>query len=185
MLGERVLAAVTARNGLKGWSWPLAVVAAGYLGGLGYAAAQPSAPANQPLASWLAAHGLTDGLAGKRRQAYSTTVDSGGRVLVSGVTMDGHGTSCRTSGRPTTRTTPGRGTTPVSASFADGPLPLPGAWPAALRTFGLPERVYRYYGYTIGVWDTNLPQVPATVTCTGCAAGPPRAGPAPRRPAAG
>jgi hypothetical protein len=156
MLGERVLAAVTSRNGLKGWSWPaLAVVAAGYLGGLVYAAAQPSAPpANQPLASWLAAHGLTDGLAGYW-QAYSTTVDSGGRVLVSGVTMDGHGHLVPYQWE-TDDSDYARSRHDANFVVADGPLPLPGAWPAALRTFGRPQRVYRYDGYTIGVWDTNL-----------------------------
>ena len=159
VLGERVLATVTEATGikgLKGWSWPvLAVVAAGYLGGLAYAAAQPSAPPdNQPLASWLAAHGLTDGLAGYW-QASSTTVDSGGRVLVSAVTVDGNGHLMPYQWE-TDDSDYARSRHDANFVVADGPLPLPGAWPAALRTFGRPQRVYRYDGYTIGVWDTNL-----------------------------
>ncbi|HEY6314098.1 MAG TPA: hypothetical protein VIY52_25330 [Streptosporangiaceae bacterium] len=159
VLGERVLAMVTEAKGikgLKGWSWPvLAVVAAGYLGGLAYAAAQPAAPpAHQPLASFLAAHGLTDGLAGYW-QASSTTVDSGGRVLVSGVAVDGHGHLVPYQWE-TDDSDYARSRHHANFVVADGPLPLSGAWPAALRTFGRPQRVYRYDGYTIGVWDTNL-----------------------------
>jgi hypothetical protein len=159
MLGERVLAAVTAargKTGIKGWLRPaLAVVAATYLGALAYGAAQPAVPPeNQSLASWLVAHRLTDGLAGYW-QASSTTVDSGGRVLVSGVVVDGHGDLV-----PYEWETDNSGYNPSlhDANFvvADGPLPLPGAWPAALRTFGRPQRVYRYDGYTIAVWDGNL-----------------------------
>jgi hypothetical protein len=160
MLGERVLAAVTAPKGLKdlkGWSWPaLALVAAGYLGALAYGAAQPAVPPDsQPLASWLVAHGLTDGLAGYW-QASSTTVDSGGRVLVSAVVVGRNGYLV-----PYEWETDNSDYSPSrhDATFvvADGgPLPLTGAWSAALRTFGRPQRVYRYDGYTIGVWDTNL-----------------------------
>ena len=155
MFGERVLAVVLAATRRKSWALlALAVVAAGYLGALAYDAAQPSAaPANQPLASWLVAHGLTDGLAGYW-QASSTTVDSGGRVLVSGVTLGGG------------RLVPYQWETDDSqynpslhdANFvvAGGLLPLPDARSAALRTFGPPRRVYRYDGYLIMVWPTNL-----------------------------
>jgi hypothetical protein len=131
------------------------VVAAGYLGALVYGAAQPAAPPeNQPLASWLVGHGLTDGLAGYW-QASSTTVDSGGRVLVSGVTLGGHGDLV-----PYQWETDDSGYNP-SRHYANfvvtgGPLPLSGAWSAAVRTFGHPQRVYRYVGYTVMVWDTNL-----------------------------
>jgi len=155
MFGESVLTAVLAATRAKSWAlFALAVVAAGYLGALAYDAAQPSAPpANQPLASWLVAHRLTDGLAGYW-QASSTTVDSGGRVLVSGVTL-GRG-----------RLVPYQWETDDSeydpslhyANFVvtGGPLTLSGARSAALRTFGRPQQVYRYDGYTIMVWDTNL-----------------------------
>jgi hypothetical protein len=156
MFGERVLAVVLAAVRTKSWALlALAVVASGYLGALAYDVAQPSVPpANQPLASWLVAHGLTDGLAGYW-QASSTTVDSGGRVLVSGVTMGGGG-----------RLVPYEWETDDSeynpslhyANFvvAGGLLPLPDARSAALRTFGPPQRVYRYDGYLVMVWNTNL-----------------------------
>ena len=131
------------------------VVAAGYLGTLAYGAAQPPAPpANQPLASWLVAHGLTDGLAGYW-EANSTTLASGGRVQVSGVTVAPDGElvpyeweTDDTDYNPSLR----------DATFvvAGGPAPLPWVQSAALRTFGRPERIYRYDGYTIMVWDTNL-----------------------------
>jgi hypothetical protein len=155
MFGERALAAVLAAARTKSWALlALAVIAVGYLGSVAYGMVQPSAPAeNQPLASWLVAHGFTDGLAGYW-EASSTTVDSGGRVLVNGVTL-GQG-----------RLVPYQWETDDSeynpslhyANFVvtGGPLPLSGVRPAALRTFGAPQRVYRYDGYTIMVWDTNL-----------------------------
>jgi len=131
------------------------VIAAGYLGTLAYGAAQPPAPpANQPLASWLVAHGLTDGLAGYW-EANSTTLASGGRVQVSGVTVAPDGElvpyeweTDDTDYNPSLR----------DATFvvAGGPAPLPWVQSAALRTFGRPERIYRYDGYTVMVWDTNL-----------------------------
>ena len=131
------------------------VVAAGYLGTLVYGAAQPPAPpANQPLASWLVAHGLTDGLAGYW-EANSTTLASGGRVQVSGVTVAPDGKLV-----PYEWETDDTDYNPSlqDATFvvAGGPAPLPWVQSAALRTFGRPERVYRHDGYTIMVWDTNL-----------------------------
>jgi hypothetical protein len=155
MFGERVLAVVLAATRTKSWTLlALVVVAGGYLGALAYDVAQPSAPpANQPLASWLVAHGLTDGLA-DYWQASSTTVDSGGRVLVSAVTL-GQG-----------RLVPYQWETDDSdynpslhyANFVviGGPLPLSGVRPAAQRAFGPPQQVYRYDGYIIMVWRTNL-----------------------------
>ena len=89
VLAEPLLALVQAAGRAKIWLLlpAFGVVAAGYLGTLAYGAAQPPAPpANQPLASWLAAHGLTNGLAGYW-EANSTTLASGGRVRVSGVTV--------------------------------------------------------------------------------------------------
>lgn len=127
LFGERALAAVTTAK--RWFRLALAVVAAGYLGALVYGAVQPAAPPeNQPLASWLVAHGLTDGLAGYW-QASSTTVDSGGRVLVSGVTLGGHGDLV-----PYQWETDDSGYNP-SRHYANfvvtgGPLPLSGAWSA-------------------------------------------------------
>jgi hypothetical protein len=154
--GPRHRAGPQARRA-TGWLGPvLAVLAAGYLGTLAYGAAQPSAPpaTNQPLASWLVAHGLTDGLAGYW-QANSTTLASGGRVQVSGVTVAPDGRLV-----PYEWETDDAGYDPSrhDATFmvADGPAQLPWAQSAALRTFGRPARIYSYDGYTITVWDTNL-----------------------------
>ncbi len=151
-LGEPVLAAVRARR----WFRPaLAVLAAGYLAGLGYGAVQPSAlPADQPLAAWLAAHRLGDGLAGYW-QANSTTLDSGQRVLVSAVTQDDHGRLV-----PYQWETDDADYDPARhyADFvvAGGPAGLPGIQAAAIRTFGAPLRAYHADGYTILVWKANL-----------------------------
>jgi len=156
VLAEPLLQLAQEAGRAKRWLLPvLAVVAVGYLGTLAYGAAQPSAPqTNQPLAGWLVAHGLTDGLAGYW-QANSTTLASGGRVQVSGVTVAPDGElvpyewhADDTGYNPSLR----------DATFmvADGPAQLAWAQPAALRTFGPPQRIYSYDGYTIMVWDTNL-----------------------------
>jgi hypothetical protein len=156
MLAEPLLHLIQAARRGRRWLLPtFGVVAAGYLGTLAYSAAQPPVlPANQPLADWLVAHGLTDGLAGYW-QADSTTLASGDRVQVSGVTQARNGKLV-----PYEWETDDAGYDPSlrDATFmvAGGPAQLPRAWAAALRTFGRPERVYRYDGYTIMVWDTNL-----------------------------
>ena len=140
----------------KGWVAPvLAVLAAGYLATLGFDAAQASVPAeNEPLASWLVAHRLTDGLA-TYWQANSTTVDSHGQVRLSAVVQN-----------PRDRLVPyewesdGAYYDPALhyANFvvADGPSALPGMPLSAELTFGRPQRTYHTDGYTILVWDTNL-----------------------------
>ena len=139
----------------KGWFVPvLAVLTAGYLATLGYGAAQASVPAdNEPLATWLVAHQLSGGLAGYW-QANSTTLDSGGRVLVSAVFPGADGKLA-----PYQWETDDANYDPARhyANFvvADGPNGLPGMGPAVL-TFGHPARVYHADGYTIMVWNTNL-----------------------------
>lgn len=158
VLAGRVLGEPAGKVALAAKSWflpALTVVTAGYLAALAYGAAQPSPPAaNQPLADWLVAHGFTDGLAGYW-QANSTTLDSGGRVHVSAVTLTGRGYLT-----PYQWETDDAGYNPSlhDATFvvADGPAPLPYAQWAASRTFGPPQRIYHYDGYTIMVWDTNL-----------------------------
>jgi len=153
MLGERTLGALRA--------WPgalrptLAVVMAGYLGGLAYSAAQtPAPPVNEPLVAWLTGHGFRDGLAGYW-ESNSTTVASGDRVLVSAVTRTADG-----------ELTPYQWETNELdfdpslhyANFlvAGGPSPLKDAQASAVKTFGPPQRVYHFDGYTVLVWDTNL-----------------------------
>ena len=156
VLAEPLLNLVQAARRARHWLLlAFGVVAAGYLGTLAYGAAQsPAPPAYQPLAKWLAAHGLTDGLAGYW-QANSTTLASGGRVRVSGVTQAPDGELV-----PYEWETDDTGYDPSlhDANFvvADGPAAPPWAQSAALRTFGPPRRTYRYRGYMIMVWDTNL-----------------------------
>jgi hypothetical protein len=152
-LGDRFLAAERAA---RGWLRPaLALVVAGYLAALGYCAAQPSvSPANQPLAAWLAAHRLGDGLAGYW-QANSITLDSRGRVTVSAVTLAGNGGLA-----PYQWETDDSDYDPSlhDATFvvAGGLHPLIGAQAAAVHAFGPPRRVYHADGYTILVWNSNL-----------------------------
>ena len=156
VLAEPLLDMAQAARRAKRWLRPaLAVVAVGYLGTLAYGAAQPPAPlTNLPLAGWLVAHGFTDGLAAYW-QAGSTTLASGGRVHVSGVTVAPDGQFV-----PYEWETDDAGYNPSlrDATFlvADGPDQLAWEQPTAVRTFGRPERIYRYDGYTIMVWDTNL-----------------------------
>jgi hypothetical protein len=156
VLAEPLLKLAQATRTARRWLLPaLAVIAAGYLGTLAYGAVQPPAPpTNQPLASWLVAHGLTDGLAGYW-QANSTALASGGRVQVSGVTLAPGGQFV-----PYEWETDDAGYDPArhDATFivADGPAQLRWVPSAALRTFGPPQRIYSYDGYTIMVWDANL-----------------------------
>ena len=156
VLAEPLLNLVQAARRARHWLLPaIGVVAAGYLGTLAYGAAQsPAPPAYQPLANWLVAHGLTDGLAGYW-QANSTTLASGGRVRVSGVTKapDGELVPYEWETDDT-----GYRASLHDANFvvADGPAAPSWAQSAALRTFGPPRRTYRYRGYLIMVWDANL-----------------------------
>ena len=156
VLAEPLLAKAYAARRAKSWLGPvLAVLAVGYLGTLAYGAAQPSAPpVNQPLADWLVTHGFTDGLA-SYWQANSTTLASDGRVRVSGVTV-GPGDEFVPYEWETDDAAYDPSRYDANFLVADGPGQLAGARPAALRTFGPPQRVYSYDGYTIMVWDTNL-----------------------------
>lgn len=139
-------------RGTKRWLLPvLAAVAAGYLGALGYGAAQPSAPpASQPLAAWLVAHRLTDGLAGYW-QANSTTLASGGRVLVSAVAVAGDGYVV-----PYQWESDDASYDPARHDATFVVTAGPAVLPRALHAFGRPLRTYRYDGYAILVWGTNL-----------------------------
>jgi hypothetical protein len=149
---------VPGRGWLRRWLLRPALVlaAAGYLAALAYGAAQPPVPpANQQLADWLPAHGLTDGLAGYW-EANSTTLDSGGRVTVSAVAWTLHdGLGPYLWEADASHYDPSR----RYANFlvAGGTAPLPAAqavtWAAG---FGPPKTVYHVAGYVIMVWDTNL-----------------------------
>jgi hypothetical protein len=133
----------------------LAVITAGYLGALGYGAAQDPVPAaNEPLAAWLTAHGLTGGLA-SYWQSNSTALDSHGRLLVSAVTLGGNSRLV-----PYLWETDDANYNPSLhyANFvvADGFGAVPGLQTAVVLTFGQPERTYHADGYTIMVWNRNL-----------------------------
>jgi hypothetical protein len=160
-LGGPILAAVA--SGACRWLRAVAatlavVVAAGYLGGLAYAATRPSIPSsNQSLASWLAAHDLTDGLAAYW-EADSITLDTGGKVTVGSVLIDRYG-----------KLIPYKWETDISeydpklhdARFvvAGGPasvLPIAGLAHAAIHTFGRPSHVYQVGTYTVLVWNHNI-----------------------------
>jgi hypothetical protein len=132
----------------------LAVAAAGYVLALIYGAAQdPASPANEPLAAWLSGHGLRDGLAAYW-QANSTTLDSGGRVLVSFAGLNGGGLAAASWETRQQDYDPRQ----HDATFvvAGGPKGMPGMQAAAERTFGPPLQVYHADGYIVLVWDTNL-----------------------------
>src|SRR5690348_5535377 len=135
----------------------LAVVAAGYLAALGYGAAQPAVPAmNEPLATWLASHGYTHGLAGYW-QAGSTTLDAGARVSLSSV---GHGRGGRVvPGHWETSTLlydPSRQHADFVVVKDSGTYSTRWLRAAAERTFGPPQQTYVVGPYTIMTWHANL-----------------------------
>jgi len=153
VLGDRI---ATWTSAAKRWLVPvLCVLAAGYLATLGFGAAQAPVPAqSQPLAGWLAAHGLTRGLA-SYWQANSTTVASGGRVVVSAVVPDASGHL-----EPYLWESDLANYDPAR-HYADFVVAAgPGAWPDmqlyAQLTLGRPARSYQVDGYTILVWNTNV-----------------------------
>ncbi len=153
VLGDRIPVWIRAA---RAWLVPvLAVLVAGYLAALGYGAAQVSvSAANEPLASWLVAHRLTDGLA-TYWQANSTTVDSHRQVLLSAVVQNSSDRLV-----PYLWETDDANYDPALhyANFvvADGPSALPGMQLSAELTFGRPHRIYHADGYTILVWNANL-----------------------------
>ena len=153
VLGDRLAAWTRAA---RYWLAPvLAVLGAGYLAALGFAAAQPARPGpNEPLAAWLTAHGLTDGLA-TYWQANSTNVDSHGGIILGAVVQD-----VRDRLVPYLWETDEANYDPARhyATFvvADGPSALPGMKLSAELTFGRPVRTYQADGYTILVWNKNL-----------------------------
>jgi hypothetical protein len=132
----------------------LAAVLAGYLAALGWAAAQPKQQAEtQQLADWLVAHHLTGGLA-KYWGAASTTLSSGGQVVVA-PTSD-------LAKLPYTWVAKASWYDPA-ASRATFVVAVPGSGNAyafseagVRRTFGQPAREYRVGQYIIMVWDKNL-----------------------------
>jgi hypothetical protein len=148
------------RSGARGWAgFAFALVLAAYGVALGYSAARPPAAGPEAvLADWLAAHGLRYGLGGA--SANIVTADSGGRAAVATVTVSKgrvrpllyqssaaaydpglHRATFVVTGVPAAR--PGAAAESISAA-------------AVRATFGPPARVYRFDGFTVGVWDVNL-----------------------------
>jgi hypothetical protein len=155
-LGDRLLGERVPGQRAKAWFAPaLAVGAAGYLAAFGYGAAQASVPpANEPLATWLVTHRLSDGLAGYWL-ASSTTLDSGRRVLVSAVVVssDGQLAPSRWESDEANYDPSRYDANFVVTAGLDSP---PGIPQAAVLSFGHPVRTYHTDGYTIMVWNTNL-----------------------------
>ena len=134
----------------------LAVALACYTAFLGFDVAQPQLPAHdQALANWLVAHGFKTGLS-TYFESNITTLDSGGRVHLLGVSWG------------TKKSVPRIYQSDVSwydpklhyANFivntgADKPQAIiPSAdW---LNAFGPPAKTYQYGPYTIMVWNKNL-----------------------------
>jgi hypothetical protein len=150
MLADRVLA-------IRGASVVLLVLLAGYLGGLGYVLAQPSAPpANQQLTSWLAAHRLRSGLAGYW-QANVVTLASHERIRLRQITAAGARVVPYQWESSSSWYNPRQG----SANFlvlTPGTTEYPGfgADAAVLATFGRPARSYHVGSYEVLVWHKNL-----------------------------
>jgi hypothetical protein len=124
------------------------LVAGAYGVAFGYSAGRPAAGGRgSVLARWLVAHGLRYGLAGVA--ANVTTVDSGGRVVLAATAVRA-----------------GRVGALLYQSEADAYNPrrhyanflvtedVPAA--AVRATFGRPALVYRFDGYTVGIWNVNL-----------------------------
>jgi hypothetical protein len=114
----------------------------------------PVAAENMPLAGWLTSHGYTEGLAAYW-QASSTTVDSGGKVLVAPVTDQGTAVYAWEADAawydPGTR----RADFVVAMENPDGPLGGI-AVSAGQEFFGRPAHTYRVDGYVIMVYRYNL-----------------------------
>jgi hypothetical protein len=133
----------------------LGVVLACYLAALGYNAAQPSQPAGgQALAGWLAAHGLKQGLAGYW-QANSTTLASGGRIVlapVSGGGADAYAWESKESWYD-----PAVWYANFVVTVSQPPQEARYAQPSVVRhVFGRPAHTYHFQQYTIMVWNKNL-----------------------------
>jgi hypothetical protein len=155
-LGDRLARALRgrARMGLAPALLAGALLA-GYGASLGYAAAQPSAPAaNTELAAFLKAHHLTHGLSGYW-QSSVVTVGSDGAVTIRALypqtlrpdLWEAKGSWYdRASQRATflvTQSTPG---------FFNHWQPSP----AAVAAYGRPAHTYHFGPYTIYVWNKNL-----------------------------
>jgi hypothetical protein len=133
-----------------------AVVLACYAAALGFAVAQPAAPArNQALADWLVAHHLYTGL-GVYTEDNVTTLDGRGRLLLITASWE------PTGARPRAYQSEASWADPrlhyanfVVNTSVDGPRSdIP--YRDVLAAFGRPARTYRYGAFVIMVWPKNL-----------------------------
>jgi len=143
---------------LRGARWRTGLAAAlavGYLVGLGYAAAQPSAPpANERLAAFLAAHHLTDGLGGYW-QSSIVTVESDGAVTVRAVwpdTLHPYPWEAKASWYDPRSDRATFLVTDSQPGFFNYWRPSPGP----LAAYGPPAHTYHVGPYTVLVWNRNL-----------------------------
>jgi hypothetical protein len=140
----------------RNWVVPaLSAVLATYLASLGFASVQPKAPpANQQLATWLAARNLTYGISGYW-QSSIVTVETGGKVTIRAVdpgTLQRDWWESKHSWYDPS----------VQAATFLVTQDQPGFYnywepdPAALAAFGPPLSTYQVGPYTVYVWDKNL-----------------------------
>ena len=120
---------------------------------LGFAAARPQArPANASLVAFLARHDLRQGL-GPYWEASSTTLDSGGEIVMGSVTAGPDGRLAPWRWLEDLRPfDPARHAATFFVTRAGESLTAA----RAVATFGRPALVYRYQDYTILVWRKNL-----------------------------
>jgi hypothetical protein len=133
-----------------------------YATGAAQVAARPAAPAqNQALATWLAAHKLSYGLA-EYWIANSVTLDSGGSVQVRSIKRTDHLVRADWWEIQRSWYDPAAHAADyvVLPSNGIGPPPGPGinppTLPSVLASFGQPARIYLLPGYTVLVWSKNL-----------------------------
>jgi hypothetical protein len=140
----------------RAWAVPaLSAVLAAYLASLGFAAVQPEAPpANQQLATWLAAHDLTYGISGYW-QASIVTVETGGQVTIRAV-YPGNLQRDWWESKHSWYDPSVHAATFLVTQDQPGFYNLWEPEPAAVAAFGRPASTYEFGPYTIYVWDQNL-----------------------------
>jgi hypothetical protein len=138
----------------------LAVVLACYAFALGYGASRPAVPnSEQPVISWLEAHGLHTGL-GTYTEANAITIDSGGRVAVRTASWQPTGAVPRAYESEASWYDPRVSYANfIISNAADlvGPSEVSVVPYADVLAFaGPPAHTYHYESFTIMVWNKNL-----------------------------
>jgi hypothetical protein len=153
VLAGRLLAGDLLRLRLRS---ALAVTLACYTAALGFDVAQPQAAAHdQALANWLVAHGFKTGLS-TYFESNITTLDSGGRVHLLGVSWGANKSVPRIYQSDVSWYDPKlHYANFIVNTGADKPQAIipSGDW---LKAFGPPAKTYQYGPYTILVWNKNL-----------------------------